>query len=63
MRTRAPSASKPRRFVAEDFCLIDDPPESEEALDELDAGDEVERPTSASTRPIRGPVGFRRRRT
>ena len=28
-------------FVAEDFCLIDDPPESEEGFDELDARDEI----------------------
>ena len=38
-------------FVAEDFCLIDDPPECEEGLDEPDARDEIERPTAASTAP------------
>ena len=36
-------------FVAEDFCLIDDPPECEKGLDELDARHEIERPTRART--------------
>lgn len=33
-------------FVA-DFCLIDDPPEYEDQLGELDAEDEAERPVNA----------------
>ena len=34
--------------MANDFCLIDDPPEYEGGLGELDAGDEAEQPATAS---------------
>ena len=40
-------------FVAEDFCLIDDPPECNGGLDELAVGDEAERPVKASTAQAR----------
>ena len=43
-------------FVAEDFCLIDDPPEYEDQLGELDGGDKAEQPAAASTFPIGGRV-------
>lgn len=35
-------------FLAEDFCLIDDPPEYEEELSEMDGEDEAEQPATAT---------------